>query len=207
MKEVGSEWFETGEFAGRTARHVSKFLRRDFNVPVKVVEERWPSWTAEERLIFAGAFSARFPHSDNDQRILDFLMQSGDTRIWRKIALPVARHRDRSCALRFLLARIAEAAPPLSNYYQAIQTLSASECVPALLDALSRHRQEVELHPSVQTSTEKLIYSDYLYCSATLFKITGQEVYRANITRMLEHGEEVVRQRATFIARSAGIAV
>lgn len=207
MTELEGEWFETGQFAGKPARHVSKFLRKDFSVPVEVVEARWPSWTSEERLMFAGAYSARIPQTDNDQRILDFLMQNGDTRIWRKIALSVARHRDRTCALKFLLARVADGIPPLSNYYQAIQILSAPESVPALVGALSRHQQEVELHPSVRTSVEKRVYSDYLYCSATLFKITGQEEYRSNVKRMLEHPEEVVRQRAAFIASNTGIAV
>lgn len=207
MDRPGDEWFEAGQFAGKPARHVSKFLRKDFNVAVEVVEARWPSWTSEERLIFAGAYSARLPRTDNDQRILDFLMQNGDRRIWRKIALSVARHRDRSCALKFLLARVADGLPPLSNYYQAFQILLAPESVPLLLDALSKHRREVELHPSVRTPAERLMYSDYLYCSATLFKITGQEEYRANIRRMLAHSEEVVRQRAAFIASSTEITI
>lgn len=194
--ETSEEWFESVWVEGRRIPHVSKFTRKGFVVPAEVVKERWPSWTSEEKGRFASAFSQRLEMDDNDQCVLDFLMDNGEQAVWRSIALAVARHRNRSRAVSFLLARIAEGMSPVANFYQAIGMLSAPECTPILHEALLRHRQEIGAHPSVRAWHDRLIYLDYLSCSATLFLITGQEEYRDNLQKMLRHPDRIVRQLA-----------
>jgi len=207
MLEPHEEWFETVQVGEKRLRHMSKFLRKDFVVAKDHLEEQWPVWTREQRLKFAGAFSARAELNDDDQRVLDFLMDNGDPEIWCTIALSVARHRDRNRATEFLLKRVKEDGGPLSNYYQALGMLPTQECVPVLKAALLNHRREVELHPSLQSWGDRFFYLDYLSCSATLFKITGLEEYRANIEGMLLHPDEAIRKMIRMVASSSNISL
>ena len=203
--DTSEEWFEAVQCEGRLIPSVSKFSRKDFVVPAEVVETRWFSWTREERGKFASAFSQRLDMDDNDERLLDFLMENGETPIWRSIALAVARHRNRSRALGFLSARIAEGITPVANFYQALGMLLASECVPVLQAALSRHRHEVDKHPSIEAWQDRFTYLDYLSCSAALFLITRQEEYRDNLKKMMQHPDQIVSQLAHTVAATSGL--
>jgi hypothetical protein len=209
MTEVKNEWYEDTDIPGIGIRSISKFSHKEFTVDFTYIESRWASWTQEERVRFAAAF-ARSPKNimdDNRRRIITFLMERGDTRIWRKIALLVAHYLDRKPAINFLIARVNEGSGPLANYYQALETLSASECVPQLTSALQKHRAQVEQRPSLDIWENRFVYLDYIACSATLFKLTGEERYRSNLKAMLEHGDEPVRQMARAAVTSSGIAV
>jgi hypothetical protein len=203
--EPDEEWFESVWYEGRRIPHVSRFSRKDFVVSAEVVEARWFSWTSEEKGRFASAFSERVELDDNDQRVLDFLMENGDARVYRAIAISAARHRDRGRAVDFLLTRVKERVRPLANYYQAIGSLLASECVPALREALSSHREEIALHPTLQIWDDRFIYLDYLSCAATLLTITGQEEYRAYLSEMRSHRDEVIRQMVRMVATQSNI--
>ncbi|PYX48051.1 MAG: hypothetical protein DMG79_12770, partial [Acidobacteria bacterium] len=190
-------------------RRVSKFSRTGFSVGIAVVEAQWPFWTQEQRAQFAGAFafSSSSEIDENDRRIIDFLIERGNPRIWRKIALLVATNIDRKRAIDFLLAKIDEGSGSLANYYQALDTLSAMECVPRLTDALRKHRAQVDLRPSLDLWENRFIYLDYIACSAALFKLTGDERYRKNLQAMLEDRDEPIRQMARAVAMSSRIAV
>jgi hypothetical protein len=202
--DANQEWFETVETGGKLIR-VSKFLREDFAVPIDFINARWQSLTLEERTSFACAFAARRPLGDNDQELLDFLMKNGEPRIWRTIALSVVRHRDQGRAVNFLLSRINENVPPLANYYQAICYLSASECIPALRQAITKHRIEVAMHPTLEGWADRFIYLDYLYCAAALLITTGQQEYRAELVGIKSHPDEVIRQMVQMVLTTSSI--
>ncbi|HLM79794.1 MAG TPA: hypothetical protein VK302_04090 [Terriglobales bacterium] len=207
MVEADNDWFERYESEEGQVRRVSKFARKDFTVPVETVEAEWPSWTPAYRARFAAAFgfSRRVELNDNDRRLLDFLVNNGEPGIWRMLAFPVVWNLDRDRALKFLLARVTEGAGPLANYYQALGKLLASECVPILIEALSRHHREVKEHPTLQCWDDRFIYLDYLSCSATLFKITGDEKYRANLKRMMRHADAVIKNMVGAVAATSDI--
>src|SRR6267154_3592709 len=133
MTRIDDDWFETAEIGGRRS-YYSKFSRSDFTISLTFLEGQWPSWSTEQRARFAGAFGflQKLQLSDNDQNLLDFLMKNGEPQVWRAIALVVARHRDRRQALNFLVTRVREGARPLANYYQALEKISARECVSVL---------------------------------------------------------------------------
>jgi hypothetical protein len=206
MMDDSGEWFESVLSEGKRIPHISKFSRKDFIVSAEVVEARWTSWTAEEKGKFASAFSQRLEMDDNDERVLDLLMDKGDPPVWHRIALAVARHRNRSRALNFLLARVMEREGSVANYYQALGKMLASECVPILQQALLKHREDTDLHPFLQAWQDRFIYLDYLSCSATLFAVTGREEYRENLREMLRHPEEAVRNMVRMISSTQNIA-
>jgi hypothetical protein len=191
--EINNDWFEQSELGGRR----SKFCRPNFIVPIEHVEAQWRSWTPDERRMFAWAFgfSARVQLTDNDQRLLDFLMENGGQEVWSAIGNIVGAHRDRDRALNFFLARIKEGLRPLGNYYQGLARLSAPESVPTLREVLAREQREVDqLAPSLRTSADQDVYRDCIHCSLTLFVITKEREYLTNLKKMLEHTDESVRQ-------------
>ncbi|MGA7634060.1 MAG: hypothetical protein WCB11_25120 [Terriglobales bacterium] len=207
MSEAQEEWFETVQVGEKRIPHVSKFLRKDFTVSRESIEERWSLWTHKEKLRFVAAFSAKGQLNDADQRLLDFLMENGDWQISNAIALSVVNHRDRNRAVTFLLQMLKEERKPLANYYQALEILRAAECVPDLKAAFLKHRAEIDQHPTLETWGDRFIYLDYLSCSATLFTVTGEEEYRSNLIRMLEHPDEAIKKMTRMVASTSGIAI
>jgi len=204
--QYNEEWFEVAWSDQRRIPRVSKFLRRDFGVAADIVEARWPLWTATEKGEFAAAFSQRPRLNENDTQVLDFLMENGGPPIWRTIALIVVRHPDRTRALNFLLARVAEGMKPAANFYQALGMLLAPECVPILHVALLKHRKEIEANPLIKAWSDRFLYLDYLSCSATLFLVTRQRVYRDNLRRMVRHRDQTVRRLARMVTATSGVA-
>lgn len=205
MHEIQNEWFETGEVEGRTS-YYSKFSKKDFTIPVEALREQWPQWNSDEKRKFAWAFgfSGKTELNEEEQRILEFLVQNGNPDIWRAIAPIVGRHPDRRWVVSFLLSRLNDETEHLANYYQALGTLSPPECVPILADKLANHHRKVVPHTAPGSWGESSLYSDYLSCSAALFRITGQEKYRDNLRKILGHPEEKVRQKVRTIAASNG---
>ena len=201
------EWFETIEIGGKLVPHVSKFLRKNFSVSRESIEQQWRSWTNRRKLEFAGAFSAKGELNDDDQSVLDFIMENGDATVWRTIALSVVKHRDRDRALVFLLDRVKEGSRPLANYYQALEMLHATESVLNLKEVFSRHLLEIDRHPSLQSWGDRFIYLDYLSCCAALFTLTGEEDYRGNLRKMLQHRDETITKMTRMIAKTSGIAI
>ena len=204
MADMTDDWFETVRIKDQ-AVHLSKFLRSDFIVSAEKVVTNWSSWTSTQKLRFASAFSARPKLNDEDQRLLDFLIENGNVDVWSAIALTAAKHQNRQRAIEFLLTRVTMQEGVLANYYQAIAELATVECVPVLTEALSKHRQDMDLHPSIANWSDRFAYLDYLACSAALFRITGEQGYRANITTVLSHPDELVRQMARAVGHSAGV--
>jgi hypothetical protein len=207
MVDNDEPWFETAVIGGKQIPHVSKFLRTDFTVSREFIEERWHLWTQKERVEFAGAFAAKGELNDHDQRLLDFLMENGDWQVWSTIALSLVKYRDRNRAIAFLMEGVRQWRHPLANYYQALEILRASECVPDLKAALSKHQVEIDQHPALESWGDRFIYLDYLSCSATLFRVTGEEEYRFNIMKMLAHPDETIGKMTRMIASTSGISI
>jgi hypothetical protein len=205
-----NEWYEQREIGGKRLL-VSKFLRRDFIMGCDFVKDRWPSWTPDQRFDFVRAFSLgrQIELSENDRCIINFLMESGESRIWRLIALSVAHHDDRSRALDFLLARIKQDSGHLSNYYQAVAIgeFFSPECLQVLKINLVRHEQEIDQHPVLKASDDWLVYQDYLSCCASLFRGTGENTYLENIRRLLKHPDASVKEMVRTLEISHDLTV
>jgi hypothetical protein len=208
LNGISEDWFEIAEIGGQRS-YRSKFSKSEFTVSKKSLQARWPFWSSKDRARFAGAFGflQRPQLSRDDQEVLTFLMEEGDHQIWLAIALVVARHQDRTLALNFLTARIREAVRPLANFYQALEKMSAHESVPVLRYALSKDREDVAKHVLLIAPADRFFYQDYLVCSATLFKLTGEEQYLEPIREMQVHPIERIRTMVQTVSNSYGISV
>lgn len=209
MTESQDAWYVDIEIAGIGDRRVSRFSRKEFTVDLADIESHWLSWTEEEHNHFAAALacSPQDQADDNRRRIVDFLIGRGDPAIWRKIAFLIAKYIDRNRAVEFLLARVREGIAPLANYYQALAILRVPECVPTLVESLSKHRAEVEKHLFLQSWGERFLYLDFIACSATLLTITGKDEFRSNLKEMLEHPHKTIRQMVHTVAQVNGITI
>jgi hypothetical protein len=214
------EWFEDDVVVnGVRYPRVSKFSRPEFSVPVSLLVAHWSSWSRKRKATFAAAFGVRAKLTNGDCEVLKFLMKNGNSEVWSMVAALIAReYPDHDRALAFLLDRVKEAVPPIAfgakrckaNYYQALGILGTPECVDVLKEALAAHRQYVNAHTSLhwwKIWKDRLVYLDYLWCSAELFRLTGEEEYRTNLKPMLEHHDIWVRRMARSPAKSTGIAM
>lgn len=193
----------------RGGSRITRSLPRAISVfPLNTFESNGP-YGPDERRKLAGAFgfSGKIQLNEEEQQLLEFLMENGNPDVWRAIALVVARHDDQSRALDFLLARVKDETEHLANYYQALAILSDPECVPILARKLSAHRREIDPGTTPTHWGEPSIYSDYLCCSATLLRITGQEEYRSSLKKTLEHPDETVREKVRVIAATYGFEI
>src|SRR5882672_7056512 len=98
--------FETLWRAGDKTYPVSKFLAADITISVVELDNRWRTWTVEEKGRFASAYSAKPELHEEDYRVLEFLMEKGEPGIWSSIVLMLTKHPDRGRMLKFVLTRI-----------------------------------------------------------------------------------------------------
>lgn len=215
-----NEWFEDNvEVNGTFFPRLSKFAKLDFSVPLASLVVRWPKLSRKQKITFASAFGYRPKLVSGDREILDFLMENGTVETSTMIALLVAHdYPDANRALEFLLPLARQDTPRVAhgiryskaNIYQALAVLGRSECVAELQRALVRHREDVNANPSLhwwKMWRDRFAYLDYLTCSAALFKLTGEEDYRANLRQMLEHRDTPVGRMVRAVAMSTGITV
>src|SRR3954469_19896545 len=207
MAKLMSAWFDEVDMGHGRIRRISKFARKDFDVGTDTIQQRWPSWTADEKVEFAGAFafSRRANLNGNDRRLLNFLIENGEPRIWRMLALPVVWNLEYTSALTFLLARIREYESPLANYYQALGKLGGNESIPTLEEALLKHRRQIDSLPRSQQHGERFLFLDFLACSAALLVLTGEEKYEINIRQLAKNSTEKVRQLAEVVLAASRV--
>jgi HEAT repeat protein len=173
-----SEWTRVyeAEFHGKKGMlHESKFLADGMEVSADSIVQRWGLFSDAEKRDFANAFACKREITDEDERILDFLMEAGDFPIWMAIASRLREHRDRDKALGFLLARIGEDHEHKANFYQALGLMGDKRAVPALRAAYDRYRERLGPRPVSGTLDDGI---DYLSCCAALWDIEGLEDYK-----------------------------
>jgi hypothetical protein len=197
-----SEWMIVYKLADGQSLHESKFLVKGATITAESLRGRWDSFSQKERYDFVRAYQAKPEVTSEDEKILDFLMDTEDYAVWITIAPLLARHKDRARVLGFLLSKIQQPIGPKANFYQVLGVLSDLESVPVLKQALSKHREEVDRRPSLQSWDDRLIYLDYLSCSATLFEITHDEEFKQNLRRVLRHPQDPIQEMVRAVANS-----
>ncbi len=114
-----TEWERVYESDVGVRMHESKFLADGIKVSAEFIIGRWRDFSMAEKVEFANAFSAKNEVSAEDERILDYLMEAGDSYTWMAIASLLPYHRNRERALEFLLRRVGEEGEDKANFFQA----------------------------------------------------------------------------------------
>jgi len=97
-----NKWFEIKEMAGKSSFRQSKFRSSDFSVTCEEIKTQWPKWTLQERVEFLTAYSVKKGLSNEDLRIMDFLMEESDEYTPSVMAGSLTRHPNRTKVIQFL---------------------------------------------------------------------------------------------------------
>jgi hypothetical protein len=179
--------------------YVSKFLEGDAEVSAESIRERWPAFSFEQKLDFAQAFSIGGNVTEEDERILDFLMEAGDPLIWMTIAFRLPHHRDKDRVLAFLLDRIGDDYEHKDNFFQALGLMKDQRAIPALRATSDRYRERLAASPASVPSDD---YRQYLACCEALWRISDSVEYKRVIEDALQSQDEAVRTIAELILRN-----
>jgi hypothetical protein len=170
-----SEWMRVYQFNDGTLMYESKFLVDNLVVKADAIKRRWITLSSDERLEFAQAFQVKPEITPEDDLVLEFLMETGDTPIWITIAPLLARYPDHARSVAFLAQRIREPGRGKANYYQALELINDREALAVLFEAYEAYQPR--LHDLVEPSEVSEI-EDFLSCCRALWKMDGSTKYR-----------------------------
>jgi hypothetical protein len=174
----------------------SKFLRDGLEVSAELVKGRWSSLSLEQKLDFAQAFSAKPKVTQEDERILDFLMEEREPYVWATIATLLRRHSDKERVLAFLLLRIGEERKGRASFFQAARLVGDHRAVPALRAAYDEYRTKRRL--SAEPGAE-FDYIGYISCCEALWKLDGSTEYKHAIEEHTKSDNYNIRAFAGLI--------
>lgn len=181
--------------------YVSKFLEDGLEVSAESIRERWPTFSFDEKVDFAQAFSRGARVTAEHEQVLDFLMEAGDFPVWMSIAGRLRHHRDKDRVLAFLLERVREEKVPKGNFFQALGLMNEKRALPALRAVYDSYRELLSASPAAGASPD-YDYLDYLHCCEALWKISGSGEYKQVIEDASKSQDELVRITAELILRN-----
>lgn len=191
-----SEWLRVAEEKTNVRVETSRLLEPGVNLDPADIEKRWPGLSLREKLNLCAAYQAKPTITEQDEKLLDFIMREGDELIFSSIASVLTRHRDTHRVAAFICERIAKQAQPLANFYQAIEKLAYTQCIPQLLVKL-KSLENAGVNP---LGDNKLLSIDFLYCCRALWKLTGSVQYFNKIKEFTQSTDEIVRGAAKRLA-------
>lgn len=186
-----SRWMRTYRHGDGTL-YQSKFDWDGIQVSREEVERLWPDLSREEKWEFATAYCCKPTVTAEDEKVLDFLMETGDEGVWSMIASLLVGHSNREKAMSFLLERAASAGPFSANYYQALEIVGDKRAIPVLQKAREIHLRNIEAGARDEIHV-------YLGCCRALWKLEGSDAYAAEIRKALQSADPVVSAHAKLL--------
>lgn len=155
-------------------------------------ETTWRELSDSQKLDLCIAYQAKVTISSDDEKVLDTIMRDGDDLTWRNIASVLTRYPDRMRVHLFLEDRVDKQAPPLANFYQAMETLGDRRAVPQL------HKKYLQYRDSGLTrlDLDHVHCTDYLTCCRALWLLTGLLPYKESIADCLSSESRIIRDTA-----------
>ena len=179
------------------ARQESKFLSDGLQVSADSIIASWTSFSLNEQLEFAQAYSLKPSLTLEDEKILNFLMEVGPPGVWVNIALLLCRHPDRERVFRFLATRAEEDQDHRANFYSGLETLNDPRSIPILKRQYEKYRNsEALVKRGPLDRSESFQLFDYLYCCRALMSVEGSTEYQAALKELLTHSDNLVRKTA-----------
>jgi len=160
-----NEWAILFEMESGTRLTKSRFLEDTFVVPAQRIIANWKTMSNRDQLEFLRAFHVRWNLKEEDQRILDFLMEIDDPRVWVMISPLMPKYHNRQRALEFLLEKVARNSEGLANCYHALEAMNDAEAVPVLRTKFNGYMERFSLEGN---RTDPTVLIDYAYCCAAL---------------------------------------
>jgi len=175
----------------------SKFLDDQFTVRADEIAGKWPTMTNNGQLDFLIAFLARPRIHAEDKKILDFLMELDDRKVWIMIAPLMAKYPNRDQALTFLLKIIKTNTEGLANCYHALELMNDPRAVPSVRMKYESYRARFLSSDETQMGTIALV--DYAYCCSALRKLEPRSEYDDVLRALKSVPDERVANQANRI--------
>lgn len=187
-------WSRTYQAGENSYASESKFESDGLSVSVEELSSEWDSWNESERLSFVNAYQAKAQFLDSDEKILEFLMATGDEAVWSTIASSLALHHpNKKMILDFLLEKLRSGSEPKSNFIQALYVLGDVAALPSLHQLHDRLSAELK---QAQGAPDHWTIYDFLKCCEALTYLEKEQGYQDEIRPFLEHSEELIRIQA-----------
>jgi hypothetical protein len=181
-----SRVYERGD-GSRSIR--SKFSTDDLWVAYDELKRMWSQWDEKERLDFAQAFSAKTSFSDQDCKILEFLVKSGSDIVASAVAIELATCPHTTVAFDLIVTRLRNSKNVLrSNFFQALGRLADQRAVAVL----EEFRESTAIESASEPNATGAII-DYLSCCTALALLTRNPAYKQYVEAYLKDNREVVR--------------
>jgi hypothetical protein len=190
-----TEWSRRYVDPSGLIRYESKFLSDRIEVDYETIIARWNTLTKREKYDFVRSFRGKRQLEPQDEKLLEFLMDTPDEVVWRLIALMITRHSNRQLVTRFILRRIKESSERRSNYYQAAEIICDAIFIPVLEEQFRAASRKLGSAP-VPSPESDSTYLEFICLCKTLWKLTSEDEYRESIQRLLRHPSDSVRYSA-----------
>jgi hypothetical protein len=187
-----SEWLRVYRTNQNVLVEKSRFLEDGLVLKASELGKMWDTLSPQQKHDLCIAYHAKVEISKDDEKILNIIMEKGNEFTWSHIASVLTRHPDRERIAAFFISRIERQSPPLSNFFQAVETLGDSRLVPHLLKRYNQYR-ESGVSPK---NKDRVLTIDYLTCCRTLGKLTGSRQYEREITEYIHAEDKLVRDTA-----------
>lgn len=186
----------------------SKFFTGKATIGLADIRQNWPNWSQEERLDFLCAYSAKLLFTDEDHRILEFLlesmMDSEDHDVCSSLAILLTKLDNKKKVAEFLLRKIGESTRildgcfPRANYYQALGFLGDISVCQFIEKRLSEILSDKRLYDVKQPP--HWIAFECVACLASLCRLEETEGYYEMLKKLgKEHPSSLVQQSVKAI--------
>jgi hypothetical protein len=200
-----SEWLREFKTGQKSVFSESKFISEGLQLSLRDFLGKWPLMNDGERIDFAHAYAAKPDMTQEDEKILHFLLDEGDDNICESLAQMMVRMSQPEPVIRFMIARLRTEIDEPANYIQALGLAKVTEAVPAILPYYRKYREAVEVEKTTGVPEDVIFgpvpYSRYIWCCEALWRITGAEEYASNIRGFLNHSHAQVRCWAEMALR------
>src|SRR5262245_7020100 len=154
----------------------------------------WPQWDENDRLDFAQAFSAKVSFSDDECKILAFLVKNGSDIVASAVATELITCGDRAVAFDLIAGKLRSVKNvPRTNFFQALGRLADQSGVAVLEEFCESLAVEIAREPAAT-----VVIIDYLSCCTALALLTKNSAYKHYVEAYLNDNREAVR----FAARA-----
>lgn len=190
MKKLLNEtpWSKTYVNPDGMRIYESKLKIEGTSVDPALIQEKWSEWTQSERFDLSKALAAKTVLSAEDERVLQFLIQTDEDVIASTVANAVGRLRDRGVAITLLLTRMSSCKEPRANFYQVLSKFQDARVRAALSAEYTRIKKQIDLGKK-----DQYMILDYLACCAALAQLESDRRYMDEIKAYAESPNEIIR--------------
>ena len=187
-----SEWIRVYLLGDKRHLVESKFQTDGLQISAQSLRMKWSSLSPADQHEFALAFISKPVFTEEDQKVLDFLMFVRDDCVGSMVAVRLPEYSDRERALLFLLEKVNADVWGVANHYQALERMRDPRAIPLLRQKYDQYVQT--LTPISGRTLREL--GAYISCCSALRRLTGLQEYDNALRELLSHPEESVQHRA-----------